>query len=91
MINWDFITKMPEDGMTKGGIFPAIIGTFCLVIGSMLFAFPLGVMAGIYIHEYTNDSWFKRRRPARLRIFPRLAALLPIVIRCRLERRIPTA
>jgi phosphate transport system permease protein len=60
MLNWDFLTKMPEDGMTKGGIYPAIIGTFCLVGGSMLFAFPLGVMAGIYIHEFTIDSWFKR-------------------------------
>ncbi len=60
MLNWDFLTKMPEDGMTKGGIYPAIIGTFCLIIGSMTFAFPLGVMAGIYIHEYSRDSWFKR-------------------------------
>ncbi len=60
MLSWDFLTKMPEDGMTKGGIYPAIIGTFYLVIGSMLFAFPLGVMAGIYIHEYTTDNAFKR-------------------------------
>lgn len=60
MINIEFLTQMPKDGMTKGGIYPAIIGTFCLVIGSMAFAFPLGVMAGIYIHEYTVDSWFKR-------------------------------
>ncbi len=60
MLSWDFLTKMPEDGMTKGGIFPAIIGTLYLVAGSMLVAFPLGVMAGIYIHEYTVDSFFKR-------------------------------
>jgi phosphate transport system permease protein len=60
MLNLDFLTKMPEDGMTKGGIYPAIVGTFCLIIGSMTFAFPLGVMAGIYIHEYSVDSWFKR-------------------------------
>ncbi|HNP49961.1 MAG TPA: phosphate ABC transporter permease PstA [Bacteroidia bacterium] len=60
MLNWDFLTKMPEDGMTKGGIYPAIIGTLYLVAGSMLFAFPIGVMAGIYINEYTKDSWFKR-------------------------------
>ena len=60
MLSWDFLTKMPEDGMTKGGIYPAIVGTLCLVGGSMLFAFPLGVMAGIYIHEYTLDSAFKR-------------------------------
>lgn len=60
MINWQFLTTMPEDGMTKGGIYPAIIGTLYLVAGSMIIAFPLGVMAGIYIHEYTRDSWYKR-------------------------------
>jgi len=60
MLSWDFLTKMPEDGMTKGGIYPAIIGTLYLVAGSMIVAFPLGVMAGIYIHEYTLDSFFKR-------------------------------
>src|SRR5688572_17908183 len=60
MISWEFLTSMPEDGMTKGGIFPAIVGTLYLIAGSMLFAFPLGVMAGIYIHEYTADNWFKK-------------------------------
>lgn len=60
MLNWQFFTAMPEDGMTKGGIYPAIIGTLYLVAGSMIIAFPLGVMAGIYIHEYTRDSWYKR-------------------------------
>lgn len=60
VVNWDFITKMPEEGMTKGGIFPAIIGTLTLVAGSMLFAFPIGVLSGIYINEFVNESWFKR-------------------------------
>jgi phosphate transport system permease protein len=60
MLSIDFLTKMPEDGMTSGGIYPAIVGTMCLIAGSMLVAFPLGVMAGIYIHEYTRDSWYKR-------------------------------
>ncbi len=60
MLSWQFFTAMPEDGMTKGGIYPAIIGTLYLVAGSMIIAFPLGVMAGIYIHEYTRDSWYKR-------------------------------
>ena len=60
VLSWDFLTKMPEDGMTKGGIFPAIVGTFCLIAGSMAFAFPVGVMAGIYMHEYVKDGWFKR-------------------------------
>jgi phosphate transport system permease protein len=60
VINWDFITQMPEDGMTKGGIYPAIIGTLCLIAGSMLFAFPIGIMSGIYIFEYTKDSWYRK-------------------------------
>jgi phosphate transport system permease protein len=46
--------------MTKGGIFPAIVGTFCLMIGSMIFAFPIGVLSGIYINEFLKDSYLKR-------------------------------
>ena len=51
-INWDFLTQAPTDGMTKGGIWPAIVGTFYLMIGSALFSFPVGVMSGIYMNEY---------------------------------------
>lgn len=58
-LSWEFITAMPEDGMTKGGIYPAIIGTFCLILGSMLFAFPVGVMSAIYINEYTKKGNFR--------------------------------
>ncbi len=60
VINWEFLTSMPKEGMTGGGIFPAIVGTFSLVIGSMLFAFPVGVLSAIYINEYLKDSWLKR-------------------------------
>jgi len=60
VISWDFITKMPEDGMTKGGIYPAIIGTFCLIGGSILFSFPIGVLSGIYINEYASNGWVVR-------------------------------
>lgn len=56
VINWDFLTKAPEEGMTKGGIFPAIVGTLYLVIGSSLFSFPVGIMSGIYMNEYASDS-----------------------------------
>ncbi len=59
-ISWKFLTSMPTDGMTGGGILPAIVGTLCLIAGSMLFAFPIGVMSGIYINEYLKDSKFKR-------------------------------
>ena len=52
VINWDFLTQAPADGMTKGGIWPAMVGTFCLMIGSAVFSFPVGVMSGIYMNEY---------------------------------------
>lgn len=52
VISWDFLTKAPTDGMTGGGIFPAIVGTLCLMPGSALFAFPVGVLSGIYMNEY---------------------------------------
>jgi phosphate transport system permease protein len=60
VINWNFITQMPEEGMTKGGIYPAIIGTLCLVGGSILFAFPIGVLAAIYMNEYVKDGIIKK-------------------------------
>lgn len=58
VISWEFLTTAPREGMTAGGIFPAIVGTLCLVAGSMVFAFPLGVMAGIYMNEYAGNGWF---------------------------------
>lgn len=60
VLSWEFLTAMPEDGMTKGGIFPALIGTLCLMAGSMIIAFPIGVMSGIYMNEYMRDGFFKK-------------------------------
>ena len=51
-ISWEFITQAPSDGMTKGGIWPAIVGTCCLMAGSAIFSFPIGVISGIYMNEY---------------------------------------
>ena len=56
VINWEFLSQAPSDGMTKGGIWPAIFGTCCLMAGSALFAFPTGVMSGIYMNEYAKDA-----------------------------------
>jgi phosphate transport system permease protein len=58
-ISWDFITKGPEQGMVKGGIFPAIVGTLCLIVGSLIFAFPIGVSSAIYMHEYMKEGKLK--------------------------------
>ena len=56
VISWDFLTKAPEEGMTKGGIFPAIVGTFYLILGSSLIRFPIGIMSGIYMNEYATNG-----------------------------------
>ncbi len=59
-INWEFLSQMPRSGMREGGILPAIVGTFYLVIGAVLFALPLGLAAAIYLSEYSKDSWINR-------------------------------
>lgn len=53
-LSLDFILQNPYDGMMKGGIFPAIIGTLLLIFSSCIIAFPLGVFAGIYMAEYSE-------------------------------------
>lgn len=58
-ISWDFLTKAPEEGMIKGGIYPAIIGTLILIGGSLVFAFPIGVFSAIYMHEYMKEGKLK--------------------------------
>ena len=60
VVSWEFLTSMPENGMTEGGILPAIVGTLCLVAGSIAVAFPLGVMSGIHVSEYARDNWLVR-------------------------------
>lgn len=60
VISWEFISEMPQNGMTEGGIFPAIVGTLCLVFASMIFAFPVGVLAAIYMNEYVKNGLPKK-------------------------------
>lgn len=55
-LNWNFITTSPTDGMKGGGVWPAIVGTFYLMVGSAIFAFPIGMMSGIYMHEYAKNG-----------------------------------
>lgn len=57
VVDWEFLTASPTDGMTDGGIFPAIVGTLLLVLGSMIIAFPVGVLSGIYINEYASNNF----------------------------------
>ena len=59
-ISWEFLTQMPRAGMREGGIFPAIVGTVYLVLGTMIFALPAGILAAIYLSEYAKDNWLTR-------------------------------
>lgn len=55
-LSWEFITAFPEDGMRAGGIWPAVVGTFYLTLGTAVFSVPLGIGAAIYLSEYAPDN-----------------------------------
>jgi phosphate transport system permease protein len=59
VISLDFITQMPREEMTKGGIFPAILGTLYLMLGSTLLSVPVGVITAIYLNEYAGNMKIK--------------------------------
>ncbi len=59
-LNWEFLTAMPRDGMKAGGIFPAIVGTLLLTLGTAIVAIPIGVGGAIYLAEYARDNWLTR-------------------------------
>lgn len=55
-ITWEFLSQPPKDQMLGGGIFPAILGTLYLVVGTVVIALPLGVLAAIYLTEYARQG-----------------------------------
>jgi phosphate transport system permease protein len=59
-LSWEFLTSMPANGMREGGIWPAIIGTLFLTLGTAVVAVPIGLLAAIYLSEYAPDSTFTR-------------------------------
>jgi phosphate transport system permease protein len=59
-INWQFLSDIPRQGMRAGGIFPAIVGTIYLVLGAIIFALPIGLLAAIYLSEYSKDNLLTR-------------------------------
>lgn len=59
-ISWEFLTEMPKNGMREGGIFPAIIGTIYLTIGTIVVSVPFGIFTGIYLVEYAKDNLLTR-------------------------------
>lgn len=59
-LSWDFLSTPPLNMMTQGGIFPCIVGTCLLSLGSLLFAFPFGVASAVYLHEYARNTRFAK-------------------------------
>jgi phosphate transport system permease protein len=59
-INFEFLTAMPRDGMRAGGILPAILGTFYLVLGTAIFSIPPGIAAAVYLAEYAPNNRLTR-------------------------------
>ncbi len=59
-ISWEFLVEMPRNGMRAGGIWPAIVGTASLALGTGLISVPLGLGAAIYLSEYARDSAWTR-------------------------------
>ena len=59
-INWEFLTAMPRNGMTEGGIFPAIVGTILLTLGTAAASIPVGIGGAVYLAEYAPDNGLTR-------------------------------
>src|SRR5688572_763127 len=60
VLSWEFVSEFPRNNMKEGGIFPAILGTFYMVLISLAVATPIGVLAAVYLNEYARDNWFTR-------------------------------
>lgn len=59
-LSWEFLTQPPREGMTQGGILPAILGTIFLMAGTAIAAIPLGIAAAIYLAEYAGNNRLTR-------------------------------
>ena len=59
-ISWEFLTQPPRDGMTAGGIMPAILGTIILTVLAAIFVMPIGIGSAIYLAEYAGENWLTR-------------------------------
>ncbi len=59
-LSWEFLTQPPSQAGRAGGIFPAIIGTVFLMLGTIIFSLPVGVLAGVYLTEYARNNWITR-------------------------------
>jgi len=75
--SWEFISSFPTNGMTEGGIFPALIGTFILVVVMSIAAVPFGTITAIYLTEYAKEN---SKIAAAVRFSVRTLAVVPSII-----------
>ncbi len=67
VISWDFVSSLPTEGMTKGGILTPIVGTVMLTLLTALFSIPFGVCCAVYLQEYAESNWLTRLIRASIR------------------------
>jgi len=60
ILSFDFLFTNPRNGMRAGGIWSPLLGTIYLVVISLLVAAPIGVLAAIFLNEYTRENWLTR-------------------------------
>jgi phosphate transport system permease protein len=76
-LNWTFLSEFPKDGMTKGGIFPAIVGTAVMTLIMTVAAVPFGVITAIYLAEYADE---KSVTAKTIRFAVKTLAVVPSII-----------
>lgn len=59
-LTWEFLTQKPSGGMKEGGISTVIIGTLYLVMGTLIFSLPIGILSAVYLHEYARKNRLTR-------------------------------
>jgi phosphate transport system permease protein len=66
-LSWEFLSQSPRNGMTEGGILPAIVGTALVTLVTAVFAIPMGVAGAVYLSEYARDNAFTQVIRASIR------------------------
>ena len=66
-LSWEFISTIPKEGMTKGGILTPIIGTVLLTLITAAFSIPFGICCAIYLNEYAENNWLTKTIRASIR------------------------
>ncbi|WET69702.1 phosphate ABC transporter permease PstA [Sphingobacterium sp.] len=67
VLSWEFVSKLPTNGMTQGGILTPIIGTVFLTLITAIFSIPFGICCAVYLNEYAENTWLTRTIRASIR------------------------